>query len=372
RTTLVQLPSGIRNTMAYEPGGLRVKLEESTGTKKFIWDQQAYLAESDANDDTSVVYTQEPALYGNLISQRRSNATSWYHYEAIGSTRQLSNATEAVTNQYLYDAWGNVIGSSGTMANPFRYVGQLGYYFDADTQHDYIRARIYDPSIGRWPCQDPAGFVDGYNRFLAYFVPNRIDPSGLATFDFDPGSIEGHPWDFADFDNNVHHTKGNVFGLCVSTFKIECICERCPSQPDCKKVSCELSLTTWILIDVHFIEKYNNYGFRWIFVPAYTVDTVYGHEQRHARSDQNFVKKLTDEITQKENKFGCWDSINCVVAATSFEDDATAAWDEFSEREKDHANPDSPKDGEPYPPIGKRPPSTGLGLVIYPLHNRKK
>jgi hypothetical protein len=70
KTTLVELPSGVRNTMAYDTEGLRIKLEESAGTKKFIWDQQNYLAETDENNDTQVDYTNEPQVYGNLLSQR--------------------------------------------------------------------------------------------------------------------------------------------------------------------------------------------------------------------------------------------------------------------------------------------------------------
>jgi YD repeat-containing protein len=78
RTTLVQLASGLRNTMAYEPDGLRVKLEDSTGTRKFIWDDQNYLAETDENDDTQVVYTNEPVFYGVLPG------TSWEASDLTG------------------------------------------------------------------------------------------------------------------------------------------------------------------------------------------------------------------------------------------------------------------------------------------------
>ncbi|MCA9031883.1 MAG: RHS repeat-associated core domain-containing protein, partial [Planctomycetaceae bacterium] len=192
RTTLVQLPSGIRNTMAYEPGGLRVKLEESTGTKKFIWDgHQAYLAESDANDDTSVVYTQEPVLYGNLVSQRRSITTSWYHYEALGSTRQLTDATEAVTDHYLYDAWGNVLSSNGSTVNPFMWTGNVGYHFDQDVDSYYIRARTFRPTIGRWLSVDPLGFIDGENLYRAFFIPGNTDPSGAALITIVAGGYLG-------------------------------------------------------------------------------------------------------------------------------------------------------------------------------------
>jgi len=194
KATEVQLPSGIRNTMSYAPDGLRVKLEDSTGTKKFVWEateaadrsgrikaeggSSAYLAETDENNDTQVIYTNEPAYYGNLISQRRGSNTSYYHYEALGSTRELTDATEAITDTYLYDAWGVPLATVGSTINPFQYVGNVGYYFDPDTQDNYIRARIYRPTIGRWVSVDPLGFVDGANLYAALFIPNQLDPSG--------------------------------------------------------------------------------------------------------------------------------------------------------------------------------------------------
>ncbi|QDT31466.1 RHS repeat domain-containing protein [Thalassoglobus polymorphus] len=194
KTTLVELPSGIRNTMSYEPDGLRVKLEESTGTKKFIWDDQNYLAESDENDDINVVYTNEPNYYGNLVSQYRKSGVVWtpgfYHYEALGSTRQLTDNAETITDTYLYDAWGNVINSSGSTENPFQFTGNVGYYSDVDTENQYIRARIYSPTIGRWCSIDPLGFVGGVNVYLAYFIPRFIDPSGTQ-LDHDGGYL--HP-----------------------------------------------------------------------------------------------------------------------------------------------------------------------------------
>ena len=180
RTTLVQRPSGIRNTMAYNPDGLRVKLEESTGTKKFIWDDENYLAESDNNNDTQVIYTNEPRIYGNLISQRRGATTNWYHYNAQGTTSDLTDASQNITDTYLLDAWGVPISSTGTTVNPFRFIGELGYYRDVDTGNDYVRARIYRPVIGRWLSVDPLPFLDGFNLYVAYFVLSKVDPSGLA------------------------------------------------------------------------------------------------------------------------------------------------------------------------------------------------
>ncbi|REJ94334.1 MAG: hypothetical protein DWQ29_02975, partial [Planctomycetota bacterium] len=166
RTTLVQLPSGIRNTMAYEPDGLRVKLEESTGTKKFVWDEQNYLAETDENDDTQVVYTKEPRLYGNLVSQRRGSDSHWYHFDAIGSTRELTDASEIVTDTRLYDAWGVPQAATGSTVFPFEYVGVHGYFTDAELAMIYVRARTYIASLGMWTSYDPLLATESRDAYL--------------------------------------------------------------------------------------------------------------------------------------------------------------------------------------------------------------
>ena len=78
--------------------------------------------------------------------------------------------------------WFNRIKSVATDANPFRYAGQ---YYDKETGTYYLRARYYDPVIGRFTREDPAR--DGTNWYLyCYNNPIRyVDPSGkipLETF----------------------------------------------------------------------------------------------------------------------------------------------------------------------------------------------
>src|SRR5579872_769578 len=41
-------------------------------TTNYIWDDENYLAESDATNTINVVYTNEPRPYGNLVSSRIS------------------------------------------------------------------------------------------------------------------------------------------------------------------------------------------------------------------------------------------------------------------------------------------------------------
>ena len=86
---------------------------------------------------------------------------------------------------YEYDAWGNILSSSGRLAeiNPLRY---RGYYYDSETGFYYLQSRYYDPANRRFISADVyastgQGFV-GTNMF-AYCNNKPIinsDPSGHA------------------------------------------------------------------------------------------------------------------------------------------------------------------------------------------------
>ena len=84
----------------------------------------------------------------------------------------------AVTATRSYDAYGAVRSSSGTSASSHKFCGGLGHTTDA-TGLIYMRARYYDPAIGRFASEDPAG--DGLDWY-AYCGGDPVggaDPWGL-------------------------------------------------------------------------------------------------------------------------------------------------------------------------------------------------
>jgi len=156
----------------------------------YIWDieNDSYVMETDETDTTTAVYTNEPAQFGRLISQRRSSQTSYHHFDGLGSTRELTDTSQTVTDTNMCDAWGVNVASSGTTENPFRWVGQVGYHYDEMSDTYYIRARGYDPPSGRWVSRDPLETVLALLLVSAHvyvFVDNgppiNTDPSGLYT-----------------------------------------------------------------------------------------------------------------------------------------------------------------------------------------------
>jgi len=89
-----------------------------------------------------------------------------------GAPKKDYRATLALANP-----WGTTPADTGTVLR-FRWAGRE---YDQETGLYYLRARYYDPQLGRFLSEDPAGVSGGLN-FYQYVVSdpvNRTDPSGL-------------------------------------------------------------------------------------------------------------------------------------------------------------------------------------------------
>ena len=111
------------------------------------------LLETNNAGDTQVRYT-----HGlGLISQKLTSSSTphYHHFEAIGTTRQLTRDTQDVTDTYTMDAWGNSLASSGTTMNAFKYVAQQNYYTDGQSGLMLLGVRYYEAGVGRFLVLDP-------------------------------------------------------------------------------------------------------------------------------------------------------------------------------------------------------------------------
>jgi len=160
-------------------------------TTTYLWDTLSdnLLSEDDGLGTTT--YTNEPTEFGDLVSQNKDINTNFYHFDARGDTRELTDASAVVTDTKLYDAWGNVISSSGSTMMPFQFGGRLGYYSPAGNSSTYIRARWYDGKTAHWFSQDPIAFLDALTLY-AYGNNDpigKIDPSGLRVVQGPPATM---------------------------------------------------------------------------------------------------------------------------------------------------------------------------------------
>jgi RHS repeat-associated protein len=93
----------------------------------------------------------------------------------------ITDANQATVNQYRYDPSGNILYQSETVTQPFKYVGQLGVMAEPNGLY-YMRARYYDPQVGRFISEDPIEFDGGDVNLYAYVRNNPVmltDPWGL-------------------------------------------------------------------------------------------------------------------------------------------------------------------------------------------------
>ena len=68
----------------------------------------------------------------------------------------LMNESNQLARSYDYDSFGVEKNPSDEDSNPFRYCGE---YYDVETGTYYLRARYYDPRIGRFTQQDRVNYV---------------------------------------------------------------------------------------------------------------------------------------------------------------------------------------------------------------------
>ncbi len=137
------------------------------------------LAEYDENGTLITSYTRAD----QLISQERDGQKSYYLYDGFDSVRMLANDECEITDTYVYDAFGNLISSTGNTVNDFLYRGEQ---FDSFTGLYYLRARYMNPSTGRFITMDEyAGSIFepvSLHKYL-YVNANPVmysDPSGYS------------------------------------------------------------------------------------------------------------------------------------------------------------------------------------------------
>jgi RHS repeat-associated protein len=137
----------------YNGDGNRVSMTRNGVTTRYINDEARglvqVLAETDVNGVTQKSYT-----YGNdLISMETAYSKSYYHYDGLGSVRNLTNSTGAVAASYVYDGFGKLIHSSGVSENNYGFTGEQ--QFAEENELVFLRARYYSPDIGRFISRDP-------------------------------------------------------------------------------------------------------------------------------------------------------------------------------------------------------------------------
>jgi RHS repeat-associated protein len=162
----------------------------------------AYVVDSGPANERVLMETTASAttyyIYGHDMLYSIDTAGPHYqHTDALGSVVAITDSSGAVEQTYDYDVFGVMRSATGTSGNRYTFTGEQN---DASGLV-YLRARFYDPSIGRFLSRDPfpakAADTQTLNRYV--YVKNNptnyVDPSGQQEFDesypqVDPGQAE--------------------------------------------------------------------------------------------------------------------------------------------------------------------------------------
>lgn len=190
----------------YDAAGIRLSAAVDGAVTRYLNDRNRehvqVVEERDGADNLIVRY-----VHGHdLISQARGTETRYYHSDGLGSVRALTDGTQAVTDTYDFDAFGKLLTSTGTTPNNYLFAGEQ---LDPNVGFYYLRARYYDPGMGRFVTSDD-------------FPPNPFDPESLHRYVYannDPVNLIDPSGHFATTVDGLMATVtiGNILNAMSST-----------------------------------------------------------------------------------------------------------------------------------------------------------
>ena len=163
--------TGNNLNITYQYNGLGERVSQTVNgvTTHFTVDLNAGLSQV-LSDGTNTY------LYGvERIAQESTNGVQYFLTDALGSVRQMVDLSGEVLLARSYEPYGEVLASAGEGESSYGFTGEM----QDSTGLVYLRARYYDPVIGRFFQKDPS---KAEKNLYLYAQGNPIlntDPSGL-------------------------------------------------------------------------------------------------------------------------------------------------------------------------------------------------
>ena len=173
------ISAGVRSVSEYLYNGddLRVSktVKKSTSGYKeevtnYLYDRQYVILETDKDNKVKTRYVKG---INYIASISADNKTSYFLFNGHGDVVQTVDKTGEVQNNYDYDIWGNPTLTVETVKCAIRYAGE---FYDSETGLYYLRARYYDPYIGRFLSEDSYWGEDDNPLSLNRYTYTHNDP----------------------------------------------------------------------------------------------------------------------------------------------------------------------------------------------------
>jgi RHS repeat-associated protein len=167
-------------SFTYDANGLRRTKTVGPSTTTYSYELGHLISEASGSQITTYTYDDTGAP---LTITLPSGQTYSYHYDEAGSVDRLTDANHNVVAWYAYDAWGNVVDTTGSQSilgsNPYTYRAKFGVRYDQETGLYLMGARYYDPRIGRFISADSASGAGTSYNYADSNPVTKIDPTGM-------------------------------------------------------------------------------------------------------------------------------------------------------------------------------------------------
>jgi RHS repeat-associated protein len=169
----------------YDALGRRVAGTAPDGTtERYVYDQHHVVLDVNGSHAAKVEYGYQPGV-DRLFAMRRAQSPIWTGVvltdPVVGTVRGIADLSGgSLRKKYQVTAWGQGTADTGAVTR-FRLAGRE---YDQATKLYYMRARYYDPDLGRYLSEDGTGVSGGMNLYT-YAGNDPVDfsdPSGTECY----------------------------------------------------------------------------------------------------------------------------------------------------------------------------------------------
>ena len=173
------LTKNYKVSFTYDAEGLRTGKTVNGEKTVYVWDGDQVVMELSKGGAVQKRYIRGNDLV--YADKGENTEKTYYVTDMHGNVVQLLDESGNVTKTYEYDSFGNEVKPEKKDENPYRYCGE---YYDKETEEVYLRARYYQPSVGRFITRDT--YTGESNEPLSLHLytycandgVNMVDPSG--------------------------------------------------------------------------------------------------------------------------------------------------------------------------------------------------
>ncbi|MEO3943964.1 RHS repeat-associated core domain-containing protein [Gorillibacterium sp. CAU 1737] len=175
----VKVKGGNRVTVEYQYDGDGLRRGKTVSNSKdgyqakatqFVYDRDHVILETDASGKLTHRYIRGIKYLAHTEADGKANE---YLYNGHGDVVQTITKEGEVQNRYDYDIFGNPTLSIESHTEAIRYAGE---YYDVESGLYYLRARYYNPYIGRFITKDSYWGEDNNPLSLNLYTYSHNDP----------------------------------------------------------------------------------------------------------------------------------------------------------------------------------------------------